>query len=162
MQASRYRIADACRLLDLQPYVLRYWLTEFPALSPERTAGRGSGFDDEDLAAIRRIKELLYDEGYTIADAKKKLAAELEDRRLGSRASSPAAEDRSDGERPAVEEPVEAVPESRAPAPSKDRSDLGALARRVERLQGGVTALASQARQLAAELQPETGAEESD
>lgn len=72
-----FKLAEICKQLDLPPYVLRYWETEFPALQGE---GRGSGpsrtFTPEDLAVLRRIKQLLYDEGYTIAGAKKKIESE--------------------------------------------------------------------------------------
>ena len=68
-----------CRVLDIQPYVLRYWQTEFPVLASKKSAGGRREYDAEDLETIRRIKELLYDEGHTIASAKKKLAAELEE-----------------------------------------------------------------------------------
>lgn len=144
-------------MLDIQPYVLRYWQTEFPALASRRSGGGRRDFNDEDLETIRRIKELLYDEGYTIASAKKKLAVELEDGRLRGRPLTPLTEDRAkDGQESphGVEEEAQV-----AEAPPLDTNDLGALARRVERLEGGVAALVAQARQLAAELKPEAGAE---
>jgi DNA-binding transcriptional MerR regulator len=72
-----YRIGDACRQLDVQPYVLRYWETEFPLLSPQKSKSGQRVYSEEELALIRRIKELLYEEGYTIAGAKKKLEAEM-------------------------------------------------------------------------------------
>ena len=72
-----FKLAEVCRQLDLPPYVLRYWETEFSALKAE---GRGSGaarsFSAADVALLRRIKQLLYEEGYTIAGAKKKLESE--------------------------------------------------------------------------------------
>ena len=71
-----YKIGEACKLLDIQPYVLRYWETEFGALSPTKSKSGQRVYGERDLAVIRRIKELLYDEGYTIAGAKKKLAGE--------------------------------------------------------------------------------------
>lgn len=155
---KQYKIADACRLLDIQPYVLRYWQTEFPVLASRKTGGGRRDFGAEDLETIRRIKELLYDEGYTIASAKKKLAAELEDGRLRGRPLMPAEEDTPNGGQEPADEVLEETPVEEAPPPV-DSSDLGALTRRVERLEGGVAALVAQARQLAAELNPEAGAE---
>ncbi len=73
-----HKIGEACRILDIQPYVLRYWETEFPALEPNKSKSGQRVYSERDLAMIRRIKELLYDEGYTIAGAKKKLEAEGE------------------------------------------------------------------------------------
>jgi DNA-binding transcriptional MerR regulator len=73
-----YKIGEACKLLDIQPYVLRYWETEFAALSPTKSRSGQRVYSETELALIRRIKELLYDEGFTIAGAKKRLEAEIE------------------------------------------------------------------------------------
>src|SRR5918993_4740210 len=72
-----YKIGEACKALEIQPYVLRYWETEFPALSPNKSRSGQRVYSEKELEIIRRIKELLYEEGYTIAGAKKKLEAEL-------------------------------------------------------------------------------------
>lgn len=72
-----YKIGEACKKLDIQPYVLRYWETEFPALSPDKSKSGQRVYSDRDLEVIGRIKELLYEEGFTIAGAKKKLDGEL-------------------------------------------------------------------------------------
>ncbi len=77
------KIGEACKELDIQPYVLRYWETEFPALSPNKSRSGQRVYGKKELATIRRIKELLYAEGYTIAGAKKKLEAELASGTLG-------------------------------------------------------------------------------
>ncbi len=76
---KRYKIGDVCKLADVQPYVLRYWETEFPALAPDKTGGGQRTYTQLDVDVILRIKELLYAEGFTIAGAKKKLEAELKD-----------------------------------------------------------------------------------
>ncbi len=73
-----YKIGEACKVLDIQPYVLRYWETEFPSLAPNKSSSGQRVYSEKELDVIRRIKELLYDEGYTIAGAKKKLEGELE------------------------------------------------------------------------------------
>ena len=73
MSKLYYKIGEACKELDIQPYVLRYWETEFQALSPNKSKSGQRVYSSEDLQVIRRIKELLYKEGYTIAGAKKKL-----------------------------------------------------------------------------------------
>lgn len=148
-------------MLDIQPYVLRYWQTEFPALASKEGGGRG--FEAGDLETIRRIKELLYDEGYTIASAKKKLAAELKAGKLRGRPLSPALAEGPPGGQPAANEAAKAASVKEPPGedepPAVESSDLGALARRVEHLEGGVATLVTQARRLAAELKPVTGAE---
>lgn len=68
-----YKIGEVCKVADLQPYVLRYWETEFPQLSPNKSGGGQRLYTKRELDIILRIKELLYKEGFTIAGAKKKL-----------------------------------------------------------------------------------------
>jgi len=74
-----YKIGEACKVLDIQPYVLRYWETEFPSLAPNKSSSGQRVYTETELDVIRRIKVLLYEEGYTIAGAKKKLEGELEE-----------------------------------------------------------------------------------
>jgi DNA-binding transcriptional MerR regulator len=103
-----YKIGEACRALDIQPYVLRYWETEFAVLAPSKSKSGQRVYTEKELDMIRRIKELLYDEGYTIAGAKKKLEGEMA---LGT-VAAPAAE----------ATPQEPVPEVEEPAPRPRRS----------------------------------------
>src|SRR5437764_14217802 len=74
-----YKIGEVCRIADVQPYVLRYWETEFPALAPNKSGGGQRLYTQREIDIILRIKQLLYSEGFTIAGAKKKLEAELAD-----------------------------------------------------------------------------------
>jgi DNA-binding transcriptional MerR regulator len=71
-----YKIGEVCKSADLQPYVLRYWETEFPQLSPNKSGGGQRLYTKRELEIILRIKDLLYKEGFTIAGAKKKLEQE--------------------------------------------------------------------------------------
>src|SRR6266487_5157133 len=81
-----YKIGEVCKMADVQPYVLRYWETEFPPLAPNKSGGGQRLYSQRDLDIILRIKQLLYSEGFTIAGAKKKLETELE----GGAADEPA------------------------------------------------------------------------
>ncbi len=72
-----YKIGEVCRVADVQPYVLRYWETEFPALAPNKSGGGQRLYTQREIDIILRIKQLLYSEGFTIAGAKKKLETEL-------------------------------------------------------------------------------------
>jgi DNA-binding transcriptional MerR regulator len=74
-----YKIGEICKLADVQPYVLRYWETEFPPLAPNKSGGGQRLYTQRDLDIILRIKQLLYSEGFTIAGAKKKLEGEPSD-----------------------------------------------------------------------------------
>jgi len=72
-----YKIGEVCKLADVQPYVLRYWETEFPQLAPNKSGGGQRLYTRREIDTILRIKELLYREGFTIAGAKKKLETEV-------------------------------------------------------------------------------------
>jgi len=103
-----YKIGEVCRLADVQPYVLRYWETEFPALAPNKSGGGQRLYTQREIDVILRIKQLLYSEGFTIAGAKKKLEAEL----AGPAATVPVAS-------------AEVVPPPAARVPRSPRNDTG-------------------------------------
>ena len=73
-----YKIGEVCKTADLQPYVLRYWETEFPQLSPNKSGGGPRLYTKRELDIILRFKALLYMDGFTLAGAKKKLETDLE------------------------------------------------------------------------------------
>lgn len=68
-----FRISEVSRLTGLEPYVLRYWESEFKLIKPIRTKSRHRLYKRKDLEIILEIKKLLYEEQYTIAGAKKRL-----------------------------------------------------------------------------------------
>ncbi len=72
-----FKIGEVCDLSGVQAHVLRYWESEFPMLSPQKNRAGQRTYRKRDVEIALRIKELLYDDQYTIAGAKKKLAAEL-------------------------------------------------------------------------------------
>jgi DNA-binding transcriptional MerR regulator len=72
-----FKIGEVCELTDTQPYVLRYWESEFPALAPAKNSSGQRIYRRRDIETVLRIKQLLYEEGFTIAGAKKKLEAEM-------------------------------------------------------------------------------------
>ncbi len=72
-QSKTYKIGQAARILELEPYVLRFWESEFPQLDPIRTPKGQRLYSEEHLALLRRIKHLLYTQGLTIEGAKRKL-----------------------------------------------------------------------------------------
>jgi DNA-binding transcriptional MerR regulator len=72
-----FKIGEVCELTDTQPYVLRYWESEFPALAPAKNNSGQRIYRRRDIETILRIKTLLYEEGFTIAGAKKKLEQEM-------------------------------------------------------------------------------------
>src|SRR3984893_8714402 len=68
-----YRIGEVSRLADLKPFVLRYWETEFPMLEPVKSSIGHRLYRQEDVDLVLKIKRLLYDEGFTIAGARRHL-----------------------------------------------------------------------------------------
>ncbi|HYN02364.1 MAG TPA: MerR family transcriptional regulator [Vicinamibacteria bacterium] len=72
-----FKIGEVCEITDTQPYVLRYWESEFPALAPAKNSSGQRIYRRKDIETVLRIKQLLYEEGFTIAGAKKRLEAEL-------------------------------------------------------------------------------------
>lgn len=72
-----FKIGEVCDLVDVQAHVLRYWETEFPMLSPQKNRSGQRSYRRRDVEIALRIKELLYEDLYTIAGAKKKLQGEL-------------------------------------------------------------------------------------
>jgi DNA-binding transcriptional MerR regulator len=73
IQKDFYRIGEVARMTDLKPFVLRYWETEFPMLEPVKSASGHRLYRAEDVNMVLRIKRLLYDEGFTIAGARRHL-----------------------------------------------------------------------------------------
>src|SRR5258706_15166931 len=72
-----FKIGEVCEITDTQPYVLRYWESEFPALAPAKNSSGQRIYRRRDIETVLRIKQLLYEEGFTIAGAKKRLETEL-------------------------------------------------------------------------------------
>ena len=72
-----YRIGEASRLTDTKPFVLRFWETEFPMLQPVKAPKGHRLYRQQDIDLIRTIKRLLYEEGFTIAGARRHLAEAL-------------------------------------------------------------------------------------
>jgi DNA-binding transcriptional MerR regulator len=85
-----FRIGEVCELTDTQPYVLRYWESEFPSLAPAKNNSGQRIYRRRDIETIFRIKTLLYEEGFTIAGAKKKLELEMKEPGSGKTPADPA------------------------------------------------------------------------
>ncbi len=96
-----YKIREVCEIVGVEAHVLRFWETEFSALSPPKSKSGQRTYRPKDIELLLRIKKLLYEEGFTIAGARKYLSAHK------------------------IEEPVqEAVPELPPPAPAEPSDRL--------------------------------------
>ena len=71
-----FTISEASNLCNVEAHVLRYWEQEFSQLSPIKRRGNRRYYQRHDVMLIRHIKELLYNNGYTIKGAKQKLSDE--------------------------------------------------------------------------------------
>jgi DNA-binding transcriptional MerR regulator len=107
-------------MAEVAPYVLRYWETEFPALSEGKEKGGARLYTAREVQIIARIRQLLYDEGFTVAGAKKRLEAEIGEGRFDEGAKAP----QSASERP---RPV-AAPASPPPEPAPAQAPAKAAA----------------------------------
>jgi len=96
-----FKIGEVCEITDTQPYVLRYWESEFSALAPAKNSSGQRIYRRKDIETVLRIKQLLYDEGFTIAGAKKRLESEASGRETtpepgpSGRATAAPADDRT-------------------------------------------------------------------
>jgi DNA-binding transcriptional MerR regulator len=106
-----YKPAEACRIAEVAPYVLRYWETEFSALSGGKEKGPAKLYSSREVKIIARIRELLYDEGFTVAGAKKRLEAEIAEGRfeVGLQAAPSPVEQKKAVKPPAPREPAAAA-----------------------------------------------------
>ncbi len=72
-----FKIGEVCELAGVQAHVLRYWESEFALLAPQKNRAGQRVYRKRDVEIALRIKELLYEDQYTIAGAKKRLANDL-------------------------------------------------------------------------------------
>jgi DNA-binding transcriptional MerR regulator len=67
------KIGEAARLLEVEAYVLRFWETQFPGLRPNHTESKHRLYSQQDIDSLLLIKRLLYEEGFTIEGARKRI-----------------------------------------------------------------------------------------
>ena len=76
--AKRYfTIGEVSELCGVKPHVLRYWEQEFTQLKPVKRRGNRRYYQHHEVLLIRRIRELLYEEGFTISGARNRLDSSL-------------------------------------------------------------------------------------
>jgi DNA-binding transcriptional MerR regulator len=144
-----FKIGEVCELIKVQPHVLRYWETEFPMLAPEKNRAGQRVYRRKDVEMVLRIRDLLYEEKFTIAGAKKKLADEMRGSgrtRVASKEAPVAAPEApppvadpapalTTGEAAAAPHRVEAAePQAIAPAPATNGHELPPQVRRAFRV----------------------------
>ena len=137
-----FKIGEVCELAGVQAHVLRYWESEFPMLAPQKNRAGQRVYRKRDVEMALRIKELLYEDQYTIAGAKKRLTNEL--RGGGGKLKVVGGEEESQNENGSVAHAESAPTYTRTVAP-----------RTAEEKQG-LKQLASELRELLALLEKET------
>jgi len=90
-----FRIGEVATLCQLPAYVLRFWESEFPQLRPVKSSTGQRMYRKRDVESVMRIKQLLYEQGFTISGARQQLRAEV----------------KSDKTQTAIPFPTQAVPE---------------------------------------------------
>ena len=68
-----FKIGEVAEIAGVEPYVLRYWETEFKSIRPEKTRSNQRLYRRRDVETVLQIKKLLYDEGFRIDGAKRRL-----------------------------------------------------------------------------------------
>ncbi len=76
MSKFYYTIGEVSNLLDVKPYVIRYWETEFHQLKPRKDNGRNRQFTEEHIELLKKIKHMLYEQKFTIEGARQKLKSD--------------------------------------------------------------------------------------
>jgi DNA-binding transcriptional MerR regulator len=131
-----FKIGEVCELAGVQAHVLRYWESEFPMLAPQKNRAGQRVYRKRDVEMALRIKELLYEDQYTIAGAKKRLTNEL--RGGGAKPKTNGAEDEAAND---VSTHVESLssasagfPRNVGPASAEERQGLKQLAAELREL----------------------------
>ena len=73
MKKYYYTIGEVSNLLELKPYILRYWEKEFTQLKPSKKLGGNRRYNPDDIELLKKIKYMLYSQKYTIDGVRKKL-----------------------------------------------------------------------------------------
>jgi DNA-binding transcriptional MerR regulator len=83
--AKRYfTIGEVSELCGVKPHVLRYWEQEFTQLKPVKRRGNRRYYQHHEVLLIRRIRELLYEQGFTISGARNRLDETMRERGAGT------------------------------------------------------------------------------
>ncbi len=85
-----YRIGEVARITRVKPYVLRFWESEFKMMSPPKSRSKQRMYRRRDIETILAIKKLLYEQGFTIKGARKRLAESMREDARGAVVPAPA------------------------------------------------------------------------
>ena len=114
---DQFKLNEVCKLANVQPYMLRFWGTEFPQLEAGKSTTGQRLYSRDQVELILEIRRLLFDEGLTIAGARKKVTAMEEKGEVPSPAKVEAPTD--DAEEPEAEATADEEADEPAPEPKK-------------------------------------------
>jgi len=118
--AKRYfTIGEVSDLCAVKPHVLRYWEQEFTQLKPVKRRGNRRYYQHHEVLLIRRIRDLLYEQGFTINGARHRLETEALEPRVAARAERTATMAPPSEEPTALRGELEAIRELLKPGPGK-------------------------------------------
>ena len=89
-EKTYYRIGEVARITKVKPYVLRFWESEFKVMSPPKSRSKQRMYRRRDITTILTIKSLLYEQGFTIKGARKRLTELMRDEARGAPVPPPA------------------------------------------------------------------------
>jgi DNA-binding transcriptional MerR regulator len=124
-----FKIGEVCDLAGVQAHVLRYWESEFPMLAPQKNRAGQRVYRKRDVEIALRIKELLYEDQYTIAGAKKRLTHELRGGKL-----KVVGDDLNDGGEATVSEAPKTFVRTSSTSTAEEREGLKKLASELREL----------------------------
>ena len=124
-----FKIGEVCDLAGVQAHVLRYWESEFPMLAPQKNRAGQRVYRKRDVEIALRIKELLYEDQYTIAGAKKRLTHELRGGKL-----KVVGDDSADGVAATVNEAPKTFVRTSSTSTAEEREGLKKLASELREL----------------------------
>jgi len=112
-----FKLNEVCKLANVQPYMLRFWGTEFEQLEASKSGTGQRLYSREQVELILEIRRLLFDEGLTIAGARKRIGALADAAKPAAVKEAPAQKD----EEPEEAVPVEAAKDDAPPPPPPPR-----------------------------------------
>lgn len=120
-----YSISEVSDFTGVEPHVLRYWETKFSRLTPKRVGGNQRKYTRNDLELLQEIVHLLYQEGYTLDGAERKLRGGLQALRAEREAEKASTESQDAPSRSHSEAPAVTERQSTHPTPSKSQPGNG-------------------------------------
>jgi DNA-binding transcriptional MerR regulator len=123
-----FSIGEVCALTDLRPHVLRYWETQFRALSPAKNRSGNRVYSRREVELVLLVKHLLYAEKYTVDGARQKLDEHRRDRALRPAARQALARDVADTLERDLRDVLDVLEGRRPPRPRGDGGSCAAPA----------------------------------